>query len=119
MGGKRTLSYGSSLIPTPGFPGADLSWYPISLVEKLLESNIDNLVGPMRTKNSIFNKWEEEWCERYILKENKLQLRNNVYRQRRIRNLNEQFFPPNKERSDRNKYLLAKMKSDLNSLIER
>ena len=53
MRGKRSLPYGSSLIPTPGLPGADLLWYPISLVEMLLVSNLDNLVGPMRTNNSI------------------------------------------------------------------
>jgi len=119
MGGKRALPYGSSLIPTPGLPGGDLSRYPISLVEKLLGSNLDNLVGPMRTNNSIFNKWEEERCERYTLKGNTLQLRNDVYRQRRIRNLNERSFSSSKERSDRSKCLLAEMKADLNSLKER
>ena len=53
MGGMSSLPYESSLIPTLGLPGADLSWYPIILVEKLLVSNLDNLVGPMRTNNSI------------------------------------------------------------------
>ena len=48
-----------------------------------------------------------------------LQLRNEVYRQRRIRILNERSCSSGKERSDRCESLLAEMKADLNSLKER
>ncbi len=48
-----------------------------------------------------------------------MQLRNKVYRQKRIRFLNERSCNSNKERTDRFELLLSEMKADLNILKKR
>ena len=63
--------------------------------------------------------WEEQRHEVYTLRGRALQLRNELYRQRRIRILNERSRISGQERSERVEGLLSEMKSDLQSLKER
>ena len=69
---------------------------------------------PLEIKN-----WEMQREEIHILQGKVRQLRNDVYRQRRFRVLNERSCNHGKERRDRFEHLVSEMKDDLISLKER
>jgi hypothetical protein len=64
-------------------------------------------------------EWEADRHEMLSLKGSVLQLRNELYRQRRIRILNERSYIAGTDRTQRVEGLLAEMKADLQSLKER
>jgi hypothetical protein len=65
------------------------------------------------------SEWEADRHEMLSLKGSVLQLRNELYRQRRIRILNERSYIAGTDRTQRVEGLLAEMKADLQSLKER
>lgn len=64
-------------------------------------------------------KFEEQRQESYTLQARALHLRNQLYRQRRIRALNEKMFTATTDRSARVESLVAEMRTDLKSLKNR
>jgi hypothetical protein len=60
--------------------------------------------------------FEECRQESYILQAKVMQLRNQLYRQRKIRTLNERTFHATRDRSTRVESLVAEMRTDLKSL---
>jgi hypothetical protein len=64
-------------------------------------------------------KWEKEEQEFLTLQADMLQLKNALYRQRRIRLLNEKTNTTSSERCDRAEALVAEMRADLKSLKHR
>ena len=66
-----------------------------------------------------YRNWEKNREELRILEGEAVQLRNKVYRQKRIRYLNEQSCNSNKDKTDRFEMLLSEMKTDLNILKKR
>jgi hypothetical protein len=62
---------------------------------------------------------EEQRQDSYILQAKVLQLRNELYRQRRIRSFNQRTFQATKDRSHRVESLVAEMRTDLKSLKNR
>jgi len=63
--------------------------------------------------------FEAHQQDSYTLQAQVLQLRNQLYRQRRIRTLNERTLAATSERSDRVECLVAEMRTDLKSLKSR
>jgi len=68
---------------------------------------------------SDYKSWERDRAELRILQGRAKQLRNAVYRQRRIRSSNEKNNAVAQNRRDRFEALLSEMKSDLDFLKER
>jgi hypothetical protein len=66
-----------------------------------------------------YKRWEKDRAELRVLQGRAMQLRNAVYRQRRIRFLNEKNNAVAQNRRDRFEALLSEMKSDLDILKER
>lgn len=64
-------------------------------------------------------EWEDQEYESIHLEAKILQLRNELYRQRRIRTLNEKTFITYRDRSHRVESLVKQMKSDLKNLKDR
>lgn len=67
----------------------------------------------------IVKEFEEDRQKSYILQAKVLQLRNQLFRQRRIRTLNERTFAATRDRSTRVESLVAEMRTDLKSLRNR
>ena len=65
------------------------------------------------------HEMENQKLDFYKKKGRVLQLQNEIYRQRRLRMLNERSVAAEEERSERCEILLAEMKADLTSLKER
>ena len=64
-------------------------------------------------------EFENDRQESFILQAKVLHLRNQLYRQRRIRTLNERTFAATRDRSTRVESLVAEMRTDLKSLRNR
>lgn len=66
-----------------------------------------------------FKSWEKEQEELCTLQASVLQLRNELYRQRRIRLLNERTFASTRDRALKVEGLVSEMRTDLKSLTLR
>ena len=64
-------------------------------------------------------EFEDDRQKSYVLQAKVLHLRNQLYRQRRIRTLNERTFAATRDRSTRVESLVAEMRTDLKSLRNR
>eukprot|EP00978_Attheya_sp_CCMP212_P021612 scaffold63425_cov56-Attheya_sp.AAC.3 len=121
---RRLVPFGSRMLPTPGIRGAALAQLPLSLLEK----NLDLIRGGVGVHGKPHKspcippgmiEWEADRHEMLSLKGKVLQRRNELYRQRRIRILNERSYIAGTDRTQRVEGLLVEMKADLQSLKER
>lgn len=120
----KLLQYGSSLLPTPANRGAGLDIMSIEQLENNLSEMLDKSAGVLGSRNNPnvprdYKQWEKDREELRNLQGKAMQLRNAVYRQRRIRFMNEKNNTFSQNRRDRFEALLSEMKSDLDLLKER
>mmetsp|Transcript_10762 Transcript_10762/g.20139 ORF Transcript_10762/g.20139 Transcript_10762/m.20139 type:complete len:914 (+) Transcript_10762:488-3229(+) len=121
---SKLLQYGSCLLPTPANRGAGLESMSTEELEESVSEMLNNSEGILGThKNpnvpSHYKSWERDRAELRTLQGKAMQLRNAVYRQRRIRFLNEKNIAVAQNRRDRFEALLSEMKSDLDILKDR
>lgn len=118
---NKMVSFGSGILPLAKNISPDVD---LAQVEKNVELLIKGSSGVVGVRNnpsvpSGYRKWESNREELRILEGEAHQLRNKVYRQKRIRFLNERSCNSNKDRSDRFELLLTEMNADLDSLKKR
>lgn len=120
----RPLPFGSDLIPTSVGRGYSLSQKEVSELDQVLDklffrsacvlSKPGNAGVPVMIKAA-----EEKMQERFAMKAKLRQLKNEVNRQRRIRQLNQRTYTAAQERAVRIESLVAEMRTDLRSLKRR
>ncbi|GFH51294.1 hypothetical protein CTEN210_07770 [Chaetoceros tenuissimus] len=120
----KLLAYGSSLFPSSTNRGAGMEKLSIDQLEKIVSDMLGKSSGVLGAKNhpsvpDAYKKWEHEREELRTLEGQAIQLRNKLYRQRRIRFLNEKNAVSAQKRRDRFEFLLTEMKSDLDMLKDR
>eukprot|EP00536_Pseudo-nitzschia_multiseries_P017019 jgi/Psemu1/264011/estExt_Genewise1Plus.C_13410001 len=118
------LPVGASLIPTKGGRGNFLHNMKIRDIEESLQSVLYDGHGVLGRKSNPgvtkeIRKWEDEEQEYLNLRASILQLKNSLYRQRRIRALNERTTASMNDRYLRAEELVSEMRSDLKSLKRR
>jgi len=118
------LTVGASLVPTKFGRGNFLHDMNISDIEETLQHVLYNGHGVLGRKSNPgvthdFRKWEDDEQEYLNLRASVLQLRNALYRQRRIRVLNERTTTSMNDRYLRAEELVSEMRSDLKSLKRR
>lgn len=124
MSNENFLTVGSSLIPTKGGRGNFLQKLELPEIEETLERVLykgHGVLGrksnPGVTKN--MRKWEDDEQEYLNLRASVLQLKNALYRQRRIRVLNDRTTASMNDRHLRAEELVSEMRLDLKSLKRR
>ena len=118
---ERLVPFGAGMLPTAVGRG--------NLLHKAIASELDEAVDKaffkgygvlgMKDNTGVPNKvreLEDQRQEHLNLKAKVLQLRNQLYRQRRIRLLNEKTYASSQERSSRVESLVAEMRLDLKNL---
>lgn len=120
----RFVPLGSSLFPTKGGRGNYLHDMNIVDIEKGLQEALYDGFGVLGDKanpgaTKDIRKWEDDEQEYLTLSASVLQLKNKLYRQRRIRILNEKTSASMTERYQRAEELVSEMRSDLRSLKRR
>jgi hypothetical protein len=121
---SRLVPFGASVFPTGGPRGGLLSSVPLSVLERELDGALyrgGGILGNVDNEG-VPSKWKEKEAiqQEYIdLRANVLHLRNQLFRQRRTRILNERTYSATRERSIRAETLVAEMRSDLKSLRAR
>lgn len=124
MGNGKILPSGSSLLPSSTYRGGGLHCLSIEELEKNVSymlSKSGGVLGAVSNPNvpAEYKKWETDREELRKLQGTAQQLRNAVYRQRRIRFLNERNAETSQNCRDRFDMQLSEMKSDLDILKER
>lgn len=118
---SRLLPFGSGMIPTAGARGALLEKATLADLNrgsmKLFEREKKILGHRNNVGVSINVRNLEDQNQQYLTLQAKvLQLRNQLYRQRRIRILNEKTYNATKERAARVESLVTEMRTDLKTL---
>lgn len=118
------LPAGASLIPTKHGRGNFLYNMEIGDIENTLQAALYDGNGVLGRKSNPavtkeIRKWEEDEQEYLTLRASILQLKNALYRQRRIRILNERTSNSMNDRYRRAEDLVSEMRSDLKSLKRR
>jgi len=120
----RFLPFGSGLMPTAYGRGAFLATMPLEELEKEIHHALHDGEGVLgRPSNpgvpDDIQEWEKQQQELLTLKAESLHLRNNLFRQRRIRLLNMRTRDSAVDRYERADALVTEMRADLKSLIGR
>eukprot|EP00539_Tryblionella_compressa_P013691 CAMPEP_0178822378 /NCGR_PEP_ID=MMETSP0746-20121128/4564_1 /TAXON_ID=913974 /ORGANISM="Nitzschia punctata, Strain CCMP561" /LENGTH=948 /DNA_ID=CAMNT_0020483887 /DNA_START=199 /DNA_END=3046 /DNA_ORIENTATION=- len=118
------LPIGASLFPTKGGRGNFLHKMSITDIEKGLQRALYDGHGVLGKKSNPgvtkdIREWEDDEQEYLTLSASVLQLKNALYRQRRIRVLNERTSASMNDRYQRAEDLVSEMRSDLKSLKRR
>jgi hypothetical protein len=118
---KQFVPFGAGMFPTAVGRGVNL--HKASMVE--LDDAVNKAFfkghGVLGSKNNMgvpneVRKFEDQRQEHLTLQAKMLQLRNQLYRQRRIRLLNERTYTSSQERATKVESLVAEMRMDLKSL---
>jgi len=117
----KLLPYCSSLLPSSAHRGGGLEDMPIEVLEESVGKMIDDSSGVLGAYDNPnvpneYKEWEVNREELRRLQGRAMQLKNKVYRQKRLRFLNERSCLTGKDRRGRFEILLSDMKSDLDSL---
>lgn len=118
------LIVGSSLVPTKFGRGHFLHGMKIRDIEETLQNVLYSGYGVLGRKSNPgvthdVRRWEDDEQEYLNLRASGLQLKNSLYRQRRIRVLNERTTTSMNDRFLRAEELVSEMRSDLKSLKRR
>jgi len=118
---NRLASFGVGLLPSSKALASDVS---LEKLENDIEMMLSKSTGVTGARNNprvppVYRKWENTREELRILEGEAMQLSNKVYRQKRIRYLNEKSCSSNQDKSDRFEVLLNEMKADLDILKKR
>ncbi|KAL3911529.1 MAG: hypothetical protein SGILL_007245 [Bacillariaceae sp.] len=121
---ENFVPMGASLFPTKAGRGNYLDKMNIVDVEKGLQDAFYNGFGVLGDKKNPgvtkeIRSWEDDEQEYLTLRASALQLKNILYRQRRIRLLNERTSGSMNDRYQRAEELVSEMRSDLKSLKHR
>jgi hypothetical protein len=121
---ERFLPSDAGMMPTAAGRGAILYEVPIAALEaEINRAILDNggILGKRDNKGvpDKFRVWEDIRDELSIVKAQVLQRRNELARQRRIRNMNERTFASSRDKSYRSENLVLEMRADLKSLKDR
>lgn len=122
--GDRLLPFGSGLFPTASGRGATLWKQTLDELEKAIDDTIFTGTAVLGRKDNpgVTNEvrmHEDEHQELIDLKAETLQLKNELYRQRRVRMLNERTYAATQERAVRVEALVHEMRTDLKTLKRR
>ena len=120
----KLLPFGSSLLPSSTTRGAGIEKLTMDQMEKSIETMISKSSGILGRYNNpsipdAYKKWEHEREELRTVEGKVKQLRNALYRQKRLRYLNDRSRATTDEKRNRFEALLSEMKSDLDSLKHR
>ena len=117
----RLLPFGSGLLPTVVSRGTNLNKASLAELDQEIEKAFykgggvlglrDNVGVPRRVRER-----EDQRQKNILLQAQVLQLRNQLYRQRRTRMLNERTYAATQERASRVESLVSEMRTDLKSL---
>lgn len=118
---ERLLPFGAGMFPTAVGRGTLLHKAIATELDEAVEGAFFKGYGVLGTKSNMgvpndVRKLEDQRQEHLNLKAKVLQLRNQLYRQRRIRLLNEKTYASSQERSSRVESLVAEMRLDLKNL---
>lgn len=118
---RRILPFGASLLPTANGRGTLLHKANLSDLDEGVTQSFFSGQGVLGLKDNVgvpsgVRKLEDERQDYLNQQAKVLQLRNQLYRQRRIRMLNEKTFAASQERASRVESLVAEMRLDLKSL---
>lgn len=121
---RRLVPFGASLLPTAVGRGTNLLKANIAELDEAMDKVFLKGHGVLGVRDnpgvpSEIRKLEDQRQEHLILQAKVLQLRNQLYRQRRIRLLNERTYAASQERASRVESLVAEMRMDLKSLKNR
>ena len=116
----RQLPFGAGMLPTGTARGAMLASLSLDQLDREMETAFQGhgVLGSKdnRAVTKEIRKNEDKTEERLKLKAKALQLRNELYRQRRVRLLNERTYMGSQERALRVEQLVAEMRTDLKTL---
>ena len=123
-GKRRLLPFGAELLPSVNGRGSLLLDRSLEELDKALDTPLydGGGVAGMRENRSVpkpLSEIEKLREEKVVLHARTLQLRNKLYRQRRIRMLNERTRNSTEERATRVDALVAEMRSDMKALKSR
>ena len=118
---RKILPFGSTMFPTRFGRGTNLHKISTQELEAQVRKIITTGGGVLGNRDLIpvppsVREMEDEREENLDLQAKVLQLRNQLYRQRRIRTLNERTYTATQERASRVESLVAEMRTDLKSL---
>lgn len=121
---KRFVPFASGVLPTFIGRGGVVADVEISALESAMKKSVYEGYGNLGTKQNQglpqgFREWEDSKCELSLLRATMLQKRNELNRQRRIRQFNEMTLASTSERSLRMEALVHEMRTDLKSLKDR
>lgn len=121
---SRVCPFGSDMIQNPGAKGSVLVDLSIKALEDAIDPILNNNGGVLGKKGNSYvtpgmKYWEDQRYDLLHLKGKALQLRNDLYRQQKVRKLNDRGRIAAEERMGRIENLLLEMKADLSSLKER
>ena len=120
----RLLPFGAGLLPTGNGRGADLWKLDLDSLDAVLDSTMFKGGGVLGKKDNKgvpkeIRKLEDDRQEYLVLKAQVLQLKNELYRQRKVRILNERAYAATQDRAARVEALVAEMRTDLKTLKRR
>ena len=118
------VSFGSAMLPTAVGRGTNLHKASLLELDKAVNTVFFNGHGVLGNKDNLgvpneVRKLEDQRQEHLNLQAKVLQLRNQLYRQRRIRILNDRTYLASQERASKVESLVAEMRMDLKSLKSR
>ena len=121
---KRVVPFASGVLPTSIGRGGVIANAEISALESAMKKSVYEGYGILGTKQNQglpqgFREWEDSKCELSVLRATMLQKRNELNRQRRIRQFNEMALSTTSEKSLRMEVLVHEMRTDLKSLKDR
>jgi len=117
----RLLPFGSGLLPTLVGRGTNLNKASLAELDQEIEKAFYKGGGVMGLRDNVgvprrVREREDQRQKNIILQAQVLQLRNQLYRQRRTRMLNERTYAATQERASRVESLVSEMRTDLKSL---
>lgn len=120
----RLLPFGSRMLPTCNGRGAGLWNVRPELLDEAIDSQLLQGCAVLGSVSNdgvpvVIRKNEDDNQDEIGLRASVLQLRNELYRQRRVRMLNERTLASTKERATRVETLVAEMRTDLKTLKRR
>lgn len=123
-GRPRLLPFGSGMFPTMNGRGDSLWKLSFEELDKAIDSTMFNNGGILGLRENVgvppdFRKQEDDRQELLNLQAQAQQLKNQIYRQRRVRMLNERMYLGAEERAVRVEALVAEMRTDLMTLKRR
>ena len=118
---NKLVPFGSGMLPTAVGRGTNLHLASLEEIDKSVNKAFFDGHGVLGMKDNLgvpneVRKLEDQRQEQLNLQAKVLQLRNLVYRQRRIRIMNERTYMSSQERASRVESLVAEMRMDLKSL---